>query len=497
MCTFAAVWFRTGLFSKPYLTIHYNFAIKFLYLMTKKIICTLFFITLVVAGAFARPRGTRVPMGKKVYQYRIFLTDKDGSSFTLKHPEEFLSKRSLERRARQGIAVDESDLPVSPAYLMTLSKMGLNIMGKSKWHNTVWVQSATDDVAIRLKGLKFVKDVVRVYASPDSFLQVPHTALKDSMRTDSFAKGRYGEACNQISQLNGIRLHEAGFRGQGKLIAVMDGGFHNADRIKALRRVRIQTTADFAPRRVHSIFADTYHGTMVLSCMAANSPDTMIGTAPDADFVLIRTEDGTAETHAEEDSWTAGAEFADSIGADIINTSLGYHKFDGDSTSYRYRDLDGMTAFVSQTASMLASKGIILTNSAGNEGEEVWHKIGVPADARDILAVGALNRKGMNTWFSSVGPSQDGRVKPDVCAMGGQTTVIDGSGSMTKANGTSFASPVMCGMVASLWSALPKLSARQIMSLIRRSADRYNYPDNVFGYGIPDFWKAYEMGRSE
>ena len=146
---------------------------------------------------------------------------------------------------------------------------------------------------------------------------------------------------------------------------------------------------------------------------------------------------------------------------------------------------------------MLASKGIILTNSAGNEGEEVWHKIGVPADAIDILAVGALNRKGINTIFSSVGPSQDGRVKPDVCAMGGRTTVINGSGSMTRANGTSFAAPVMCGMVASLWSALPNLTAKQIMSLVRRSADRYDYPDNVFGYGIPNFWKAYEMGKSE
>ena len=463
----------------------------------KKIICVLLFLSAATVAMTARPRGTMTYMGKKVFQYRVFLTDKEGSPFTLKHPEAFLSQRSLERRSRQGITVDETDLPVSQKYLAALAKMGLKVVGKSKWHNTAWVQSATDDVAKRLKGVRFVKDVVRIYASPDSFRQVSRTALKDSMQTDSLAKGRYGEAYDQISQLNGIRLHDAGFRGQGKLIAVMDGGFHNADRIKALRHVRVLATADFAPRRVHSVFDDTYHGTMVLSCMAADSPDTMIGTAPDADFVLIRTEDGTAETHAEEDSWTMGAEFADSIGADIINASLGYHKFDGDSTSYRYRDLDGHTAFISQTASMLASKGIVLTNSAGNEGEEVWHKIGVPADASDILAVGALNRKGINTWFSSVGPSQDGRVKPDVCAMGGQTTVIDGSGSMTKANGTSFASPVMCGMVASLWSALPNLSAKQIISLVRRSADRYDYPDNVFGYGIPDFWKAYEMGKGE
>lgn len=465
--------------------------------MTKKIICALFLFSLSAVAMAARPRGIKTSMGKKVYQYRVFLTDKEGSPFTLKHPEQFLSQRSLDRRSRQGIALDETDLPVSPKYLTALTKMGLKVMGKSKWHNTVWVQSTTDDVADRLKDVKFVKKVVRVYAASDSFLPFPRTALKDSLRPDSFSQGRYGQGYDQIAQLNGIPLHEAGFRGQGKLIAIMDGGFRNADRIKVLRRVRVVATADFAPRRIRSIYDDTHHGTMVLSCIATNSPDTMIGTAPDADFVLIRTEEGSSETHAEHDSWTAGAEFADSIGADIINASLGYHKFDGDSTSFRYRDLDGKTAFVSQTASMLASKGIILTNSAGNEGEEVWHKIGVPADAIDILAVGALNRKGINTIFSSVGPSQDGRVKPDVCAMGGRTTVINGSGSMTRANGTSFAAPVMCGMVASLWSALPNLTAKQIMSLVRRSADRYDYPDNVFGYGIPNFWKAYEMGKSE
>ena len=190
----------------------------------KKIICVLLLLSAATMAMTARPKGTMTYMGKKVFQYRVFLTDKEGSPFTLKHPEAFLSQRSLERRSRQGITVDETDLPVSQKYLAALAKMGLKVVGKSKWHNTAWVQSATDDVAKRLKGVRFVKDVVRIYASPDSFLQVSRTILKDSMQTDSLAKGRYGEAYDQISQLNGIRLHDAGFRGQGKLIAVMDGG---------------------------------------------------------------------------------------------------------------------------------------------------------------------------------------------------------------------------------------------------------------------------------
>ena len=204
--------------------------------MTKKIISALFLLSLSAVAMAARPRGIMTSMGKKVYQYRVFLTDKEGSPFTLKNPEQFLSQRSLDRRSRQGIALDETDLPVSPKYLTALTKMGLKVMGKSKWHNTVWVQSTTDDVAERLKDVKFVKRVVRVYAASDSFLPLPRTALKDSLRPDSFSQGRYGQGYDQIAQLNGIPLHEAGFRGQGKLIAIMDGGFRNADRIKVLRR---------------------------------------------------------------------------------------------------------------------------------------------------------------------------------------------------------------------------------------------------------------------
>lgn len=424
------------------------------------------------------------------YQYRISLCDKKGTSFCLQRPEEFLSAKSLQRRRRQGIKVDSTDLPVSRVYVDSLRCLGLRIMGTSRWHNTVTVSSPTDDVAQRVGALAFVGSVTRLYASPDSLELPARKPVSREMKPDSTVKSKYGNGFRQINQIGGLKLHQAGFRGAGMTIAILDAGFHNADSIPAFRNMRIIATKDFGPRRTNDIFAEHYHGTMVLSTMAMNRPDTMIGTAPDADYVLIRTEDIPTETRAEEDSWTMGVEFADSIGADVINSSLGYYYWDGDTVPFRLRDLDGKTAYVSQTASMLARKGMVLCSSAGNEGNKPWHKISVPADADDILAVGAVSPDGRSAAFSSVGPSQDGRVKPDVCAMGSPACVVDGQGRLTLNNGTSFASPIMCGMVACLWQARPELTARQLIGLVRSFGDRHDCPDNVFGYGIPDFGKT-------
>jgi subtilisin family serine protease len=295
--------------------------------------------------------------------------------------------------------------------------------------------------------------------------------------------------------LNGIPLHKAGYKGKGMTIAVFDGGFMNVDSIPAFKNVNIIATRDFVYPPSDCIYEELDHGTEVLSTMAINEPDIFIGTAPEADYILIRTEDGRTESMAEEDFWVAAAEYADSIGADVINSSLGYHGFDKDLGSHQYRDLDGRQAICSRSASMLASKGMILTNSAGNEGNNTWKKINCPSDASDILTVGALTAKRINTLFSSVGPSADGRVKPDVMSLGAHAAVISGAGKHTYANGTSFASPITCGMVACLWQALPQKTALEIMDLIRSSSDRFDYPDNVFGYGIPDFWKALQLGR--
>lgn len=425
----------------------------------------------------------------RTYLYRVYLHDKQGTPYRVSQPSKFLSSRAIARRQRQGIAIDSLDLPVNPAYVQQLQSLGVKVRGTSRWHNTVMVASNDSNMVGRVSQLAFVDSCKLLYQSPVMPEAVKRTKVERSLFPDSLAFGRYGNGYQQIKQLGGLALHEAGFTGKGMRIAILDAGFRNVDRIPAFGNVRIVATKDFAPRPTKDIFEEHYHGTMVLSTMAMNRPDTMIGTAPDADYVLIRTEDIPTETPAEEDTWTMGVEFADSIGADVINSSLGYHKWDNDTVNIRLRDLNGHTTFISQTASMIAAKGMVLCNSAGNDGTSSWHKINVPADAPDILTVGAVDVAGEIAPFSSLGPAQDGRVKPDVCSRGRMAYVVNGEGMITTANGTSFASPIMCGMVACLWQANPQLTARQLIALVRRCSDRWQWPDNVYGYGIPDFSK--------
>lgn len=237
---------------------------------------------------------------------------------------------------------------------------------------------------------------------------------------------------------------------------------------------------------------------MTLSDMGTNQPYQFVGTAPEADYWLLRTEDYAAENMVEEDYWAMAVEFADSVGVDLISSSLGYHAYDDPAAgSYNYWDQDGQTALISRTAAMLARKGIVHVNSAGNEGKKAWKKINFPADSPNTLAVGALTPGGENAQFSSVGPSADGRVKPDVMAMGNPAAVVGASGSVEEASGTSFACPTLAGMVVCLWQALPEKTAMEILDIVRRAGDNYTTPDNIYGYGTPDFWKAYEENRKK
>ena len=434
--------------------------------------------------------------GGTLHLIRLQLKDKSDTPYKISEPEKFLSMKAIERRRRQHIGIDSTDLPISPKYLQEIQLNGGKIVCQSKWNNTVLVAIKNVEEEQRLRELPCIKGAVRVFSSPDSVNASSRNKLiKDTIKPDSSEHNVYGITKLQIEMLNGIPLHKAGYKGKGMTIAVFDGGFMNVDSIPAFRNVNIIATRDFVYPPSNCIYEELDHGTEVLSTMAINEPDIFIGTAPEADYILIRTEDGRTESMAEEDFWAAAAEYADSIGADVINSSLGYHGFDKDLGSHQYRDLDGRQAICSRSASMLASKGMILTNSAGNEGNNTWKKINCPSDASDILTVGALTAKRINTLFSSVGPSADGRVKPDVMSLGAHAAVISGAGKHTYANGTSFASPITCGMVACLWQALPQKTALEIMDLIRSSSDRFDYPDNVFGYGIPDFWKALQLGR--
>lgn len=459
-------------------------------------IALLFFSCVTTAGECKTKKP--YPEGK-CSMYRVALNDKGGSPYSLARPKEFLSGKSITRRLRQGIAIDSTDLPVSPSHIKAIRKAGMKVVGTSKWNNTVVIRTNILSSIERLHQLGFVKHITRVWTSPDSIEEVNGRMRyhQNFNKLDTVPEKEYGAAEEQIDALHGIPLHHAGFMGNGMTIAVLDGGFMNADKIPAFRKTSIIGGKDFVYPPAKSIFEETDHGTKVLSDMAAYVPNVIIGTSYKASFWLIRCEDKQSESAVEEDYWAEAAEFADSVGVDIINSSLGYNVFDDTTANHHYRDMDGESTLISHTASMLVRKGIILVNSAGNTGMGTWKKITFPADAKDILCVGAIGKNHINAPFSGIGPTQDGRVKPDVMAVGSPAAVITGRGTLIQDTGTSFAAPVLCGLVACLWQALPELTAYQIMELVRKSSNSYDEPNNIYGYGLPDFEKAYTMGRDQ
>ncbi|WP_019966732.1 S8 family serine peptidase [Segatella maculosa] len=468
--------------------------------MNKQLI--LFIITLLSCPALAVAGVNSTEMisypGGKCYMFRVTLKDKKHSRYSLNAPSEYLSQRAIERRKRQHIAIDSTDLPINETYIEAIQALkDVRIVGKSKWNNTLLVRCSNVGKVFNLLKLPFVKSVFKVFSSPDSISGSARVNFKKEFnRWDTLSEdNRYGVAKDQIAQLNGIRMHAAGYRGKGKMIAVLDAGFMNVDRIPCLQSIRIAGQNDFVVPKAKSIFSEMEHGTMVLSSMATDLPGVFIGTAPDASYLLIRCEDRQTESVAEEDYWAEAVEYADSMGVDVINSSLGYHDFDDKSTNHRYADMDGESTLISHTASMLAGKGIVLVNSAGNDGMGTWKKINFPADAKRIITVGSVTPMGVNAAFCGVGPTQDGRIKPDVMAYGSPTSVISGRGTIVDEMGTSFSAPLVAGLVACLWQALPNKSASELIDLVIASGNNVATPNNIYGYGVPDFWKAYNAGR--
>ncbi len=444
-------------------------------------------------------------------KFWVQFTDKKNSPYSINQPESFLSKKAIERRAKFGITITEEDFPVNPDYLKKVNSTGVQVLNTSRWLNGVSIQTADNDVIKKLMALPFVKsiDKVGLYDNKDNsrleYLmemlmavgeEEPETTdgtMQPGVELTPYNKDFYGKGFNQIEMLNGAEMHRLGFTGKGVTIAVLDGGFMNVNKIKTFQHLytngQLLGTWDFV-RQDSNVYDDNNHGMNVLSCMAAQTPGKMVGTAPEASYWLLRTEDANTEYLIEEYNWVSGAEFADSAGVDIINSSLGYSAFDDNSTSHKYSQLDGKTSVASRAASIAAKKGIVVCNAAGNEGNDDWTYIGAPADADGIITVGGVNADSTFADFSSYGPTADGRLKPEVTAQATQAYVATVADVFVPNQGTSFASPILCGMVACLRQANPNKTVQEIITALQLSGHRFANPDTAFGNGIPNFIKA-------
>lgn len=433
------------------------------------------------------------------YMFRVYLKDKGETSFQTNRPEDFLSKRAIERRKRQGIAIDESDFPISLKYIQDIEKLGYTVVAQSKWLSTVSVL-CEDSISIdQIKKLEFVDKVSFVWKNTPQKTTTKNKGREPLLKTTkSLEKSHteYGYAHDQVRTTNAAFLHEQGYTGKGIEIAVIDAGYKNLNEILLLDNINIKGIKNFVYDG-EDILQSSDHGLKVLSVMATNRPEIFVGTAPEAGYWLLKTEDTRSEYPIEEDYWVAAAEYADSVGVDIINTSLGYYQFNDPSQDYTHSQLDGKTAHISKGAEMATQKGIFVEVSAGNEGHKSWRKIIVPADVESVLTVGAMSADSTLSYFSSRGPTSDGRIKPDVIALGQRINVVASNGEVEPSDGTSFAGPVMSGLVACLWQAYPDLTNLELLDIIKKSSHKYNTPDTSWGYGIPNMQKAFLLAKKE
>lgn len=414
--------------------------------------------------------------------------------YAVADPGAFLSPKAIQRRALQGIPVTEHDLPIPPDYISELESMSaFKVILRSKWFNAVTI--ALVDTAFdpnSLLDLPMVTAIKSVLAIESDHTE-PVTALT---RATEVSPTAYGPGLVALEQLNADWLHGLGFTGEGMTIAVLDAGFENTETLPIFQRAwqegRILEGMD-AMQSQGGLFAHHRHGTSVLGTMAGHWKDNMIGTAPEATYILYRTEDAYSEYLIEEDYWIAAAEHADSVGVDLMNTSLGYSLFDDSTMNHVYDELNGTTTRISQAAEWAAQKGILCTTSAGNSGAAPWHYITAPADADGILTVGAVDAEGNHAEFSGWGPTADGRIKPDVMALGVQAAYPFADSTIRQGNGTSFSSPILCGAAACLWQAFPEATAADIRHAIIASSHLYTEPNDSMGHGIPDFQRAFDL----
>lgn len=417
------------------------------------------------------------------YFYRVYFIDKGDRNPNNTSLETLVSPKAIERRSKNGITnADYRDLPVWQGYIDQIKSSGLLFHCKSKWMNTALFKATSSIDINTILDLPFVTDI-RVVKRPGVKSNFGNKLDIKETADDFSAYDR------PITMVNGYPLHNSGYIGKNVLIAVLDGGFTNADQISSLSHLRnrkgIKYTYDFV-NNTQLVYNSSTHGTAVLSILAGKITGFIAGTATGADYLLLKTEDVATEFPCEEDFWIAGAEFADSAGVDIISSSLGYYTFDDPSLNYKYSDLDGNTAFITRAADIAAEKGILVVNSAGNERNKVWKRIIFPSDGDSVIASAAVQGNNLISAFSSAGPSYDRRVKPDISTMGVNVPLQTTTNTVTRGSGTSFSCPVLSGMAACLIQAVPEAGNYDIIEAIRASADRVNAPDSLYGYGIPD-----------
>jgi len=424
------------------------------------------------------------------FYYRIYFRDKGENNTGNYSPSDILSERALERRKKYNVAVpDIRDIPVSAQYINEIISLGFTLHCSSKWMNTALfkINEAIDEQQLLV--LPFVSDV-KLVRRPEGKSRFTRKLDFGVEADDKLLPGFH------IAMLNGSSFHPSGYNGRGILIAVPDGGFLNTDRISSLDDLRqrkgIKYTYDFV-RNDPFVYGYHTHGTAVMSILAGQLPGILEGTAPGADYMLFRTEDTESESAAEEDFWIAAAEFADSAGADIITSSLGYFHFDDSSLDYSFSDIDGNTAFITKAADIAASKGIMIFSSAGNERSNEWLRIIAPSDGDGVICVGAVDNNKLVSYFSSAGPSSDGRVKPDNVALGVNVIVQTSINEINRSSGTSFSCPVLSGMAACIMQAVADATPNEMIDVFHRSADRFLIPDSLYGYGIPDMAKVLSL----
>jgi subtilisin family serine protease len=426
---------------------------------------------------------------QKAY-YRIEFKDKACSQHLL--PSDFLSPKAISKRHRHNIVITQEDYPVCKDYINSIAKQnGIAVKNTLKWSNAITVISQEEDIR-SLNRFSFISSISKICDVPTGSSRSAHNKfdLENAYTPD------YGQGWIQNGMIGINQLHKDGYSGEGMTIGVFDAGFRHVDYMRHFQELwnnnQILGYKDFVNAK-DSVFYSSNHGMSVLSTMSNSTEGELVGTAPKANYWLMLTEDVTSETEIEEYNWAEAAEMADSLGIDVINSSLGYTTFDDTTTSHTYADMDGNTTVVTRAANKAFSKGILVVSSAGNSGANPWFYISAPADGKDVMAIGAVGSAQTIAPFSSRGPNSAGQVKPDVCTQGWWAAVVDASGMINRGNGTSYAGPILAGAAACLWQAYPEMSNAQIKAAITESAHMYKNPDGEYGYGIPNFPKAMEL----